>query len=101
MKSVSEMRLEVIEAVTQHPKFRRQLLDTPKETVRRAFGLEVPESFELAVHEDAADLIHVVLPPEPELALSDLEDVAGGHWAFGQSHTHDSDNYWDGGDYHL
>ena len=101
MLTVSDLRLEVIEAVTEHPEFREQVRETPRQTIRAAFGLEVPDTFELAVHEDAADVVHVVLPPDPALELSELQDVSGGHWAMGQNHTHDSDNYWEGGDPHL
>ena len=99
MKTVNEMRLELVEAVAENSEFRRELLDAPHETIRNAFGVSVPESFELAVHEDAADLVHVVLPPKPALDLADLERVSGGHWSpFIGTHSHDSDNYFQGGD---
>ena len=97
MQTVNEMRLEVLEAIAEHPQFRQDVLQDPHQAIKDAMGISVPDNFALSVHEDAADLVHVVLPPDPSLDLEQLQEVAGGHWSL-QGHTHDSDDYWNGGD---
>ena len=98
MKSINEIRLDVLEAVNEHPRFRDHMLRNPHSVISDALGVSVPKSFEICVHEDAADLVHVVLPPDPALGLESLDEVVGGHWVFGNNHSHDNDNSWNGGD---
>jgi hypothetical protein len=63
--------------------FRRDFVDDPKGQFEKYLGIRFPETFHIAVHEEAADSLHFVIPrkPGPDLAeLSDeeLEKVAGG-----------------------
>lgn len=68
---------------TEHPHYRKALLNNPKDIVARQFQIPIPEHLDIKVVEDTADTIHVVLPymvaPGTELCDADLEALAGGH----------------------
>ncbi len=62
--------------------YKRALLSNPKKVVATQLGQDLPDSLNVTVLEDSADLIHMVLPYVPqegaELSDADLEMVAGG-----------------------
>jgi hypothetical protein len=67
---------------TKNPEYKKALLADPKKVVGMQLGQELPESLNVSVIEDTADMIHMVLPYVPqegaELSDADLEMVAGG-----------------------
>ncbi|ULO09865.1 NHLP leader peptide family natural product precursor [Paenibacillus sp. 19GGS1-52] len=74
-----------IEAVTSKAvtdnEFRALCLSNPREAVKQATGLELPENFKLQVVENAGAHYTLVLPDAvsgEELNESELEQVAGG-----------------------
>ena len=78
MKTLDEMRQELIDKAGNDLAFRGRLLAEPRAVVQEEFGVEVPESIELRVHEDSRSAMHLVLPPEPKLDMQDLRSVSGG-----------------------
>lgn len=81
MKTVAELRADVIDKAAREEGFRARLLADPKEAVREATGLAVPESVSLEVHEDGANVAHLVLPASGRLADRDLERIAAGRYS--------------------
>jgi hypothetical protein len=68
----------VIGQAMSDPAFRKKLLADPAGTLRRA-GVEVPEGVTIAVVEDTATKVHLVLPArEDETLDSDLDAAVGG-----------------------
>ena len=51
---------------------------TRKQPSRPKSGADIPDGIEVAVHEDSATTVHLVLPPSPALTEAELEKVAGG-----------------------
>ena len=78
-KTHEEMRAELIGKAAGDEAFRRRLVEDPKAAIKEAFGLELPGSLTVHVHEDTATTAHLVLPPSAGLTESDLEGVAAGH----------------------
>ncbi len=78
-KSHDEMRAELIGRAGTDAGFRAQLIDNPRAAIKDAFGIEVPESMSLTVHEDTATAAHLVLPPTARLSDDELAGVAAGH----------------------
>jgi len=62
--------------------YRKALLTDPRKVVSMQLGQDIPDSLNIKVVEDSADMIHMVLPYVPaegaELSDADLEMVAGG-----------------------
>jgi hypothetical protein len=66
----------------QNPRYREALLADPKDVIERQLNNKLPSAMNVAVVQDTADIMFVVLPHVPaegdELSDSDLESVAGG-----------------------
>ena len=78
MKTMDEMRKQLIDKAEDDIAFRGRLLAEPRAVVEEEFGIEVPESLELRVHEDSRSAVHLVLPPEPKLDMQELRTASGG-----------------------
>ena len=76
-----ELQAELVDRAVEDEAFRRRLFDDPKAAIKDALGVTVPKSMSIAVHEDTATTVHLVLPPSAKLSSADLEGVAGGHVA--------------------
>ena len=60
--------------------FRSELLTNPKSALKEAFDIEIPDDFNVVVHEDDARTAHLVLPAAAELTDAQLAQAAGGTW---------------------
>ena len=78
MKTLDEMRQQLIDKARDDLAFRGRLVAEPRAVVEEEFGIEVPESLELRVHEDSRSAVHLVLPPEPKLDMQELQTASGG-----------------------
>ena len=58
--------------------FRTRLLADPRSALKEAFDIEVPDDFNVEVHEEDARTAHLVLPVSTELTDAQLEQAAGG-----------------------
>ena len=69
----------IVARAWREPDFKAKLMADPLMTLEAA-GTALPAGVTVTVVEDAATLVHVVLPPKPVGALSDeaLEKAAGG-----------------------
>jgi hypothetical protein len=69
----------IVARAWREPGFKAKLMADPLTTLK-AVGAAVPAGVTVTVVEDAAALVHVVLPPKPVGALSDeaLEKASGG-----------------------
>ena len=62
--------------------FRAFQLENPKEAIRQASGMSIPEDFTIQAHEENNMTAHLA-PPSGRLTEADLELVAGGDsWGF-------------------
>ena len=78
MKTMDEMRKQLVDKAEGDIAFRSRLLAEPRAVVEEELGIEVPESVELRVHEDSRSAVHLVLPPEPKLDMRELRTASGG-----------------------
>ena len=78
--TVGAMRERLIAKAAEDETFRARLLADPKDAVQEELGVNIPDGFTLEVHEEAADISHLVLPPSAELDEAALEQAAGGIW---------------------
>ena len=61
--NIAELREHLMEKATVDDDFRTELLADPKAAIKAELGIDIPEGFEIKVHEEAADTGHLVLPP--------------------------------------
>ena len=78
MQSAEEMRALLTDKATNDPDFRELLLSDPKAAVYEAFGIQVPDSFNIVVHESTGTTLHLSLPAGPELNEEQLESISAG-----------------------
>ena len=67
---------------TKDADYKKALLTNPRKVVSMQLGQEIPDSLQIKVVQDTAEVMHMVLPYVPaegaELSDADLEMVAGG-----------------------
>ena len=78
MKTAGEMHRILVDKADEDEEFRNRLLTDPKGVIQQEFDLELPESLGIQVHENSAETVHLVLPPNPRLNEAQLARVAGG-----------------------
>jgi hypothetical protein len=82
--SRAEFERRLIQRSLEDETFRQRLLDDPKGTIQQELGSRMPESVEVRVVEESAELIYLVLPSASpvgqggEISDRDLDAVAGG-----------------------
>ena len=59
-------------------KFRSRLLENPKATIKREFGLQFAEDQEIVVHEETDTTTHLVLPPKDKLSVAERAEAKTG-----------------------
>ena len=79
MTTATEMRERILSRAAEDGDFRALLIADPKAAISAEIGADIPDVFNVAVHEDSATTVHLVLPPSPVLTEAELETVAGGH----------------------
>ncbi|MDE0331718.1 MAG: NHLP leader peptide family RiPP precursor [Nitrospinae bacterium] len=77
MKTVEEIRDDIIRKASVNEAFRADLLSDPKAAIEKELGVTIPEGFKIGVHQDNLMSINLVLPPA-ELSEADLSAVVAG-----------------------
>ena len=80
METPEAMRTRIVGKAAEDADFRARLVSDPKEAIGQELGISMPESLSVQVHEESAETVHLVLPPESKLSEGDLQAVAGGRW---------------------
>ena len=78
--TVKELRERVLSKAAEDETFRARLLSDPKAAVEEELGARIPAEFTIKVHEEAAGVGHLVLPPLSNLDETDLRQAAGGEY---------------------
>ena len=69
---------KLVEKAEEDTDFRKQLLANPSSALKEAFDINVPEDFNVVVHEEDSRTAHLVLPATSELTDAQLQQAAGG-----------------------
>lgn len=73
-----QMRQHLTDRAIEDADFRQQLISDPKAVIADEFGVELPESLTIVVHQNDANTFHLSLPAGPELSEEQLEMIAAG-----------------------
>jgi len=75
--TMGEMKAHLIAKADENADFRTRLVADPKSVILDEFGISVPEDFNVEVHEDGSNTVHLVLPSAP-LSEEELALIAAG-----------------------
>ena len=78
MTTATELRTQILSKADEDSDFRAHLIADPKAAISAEIGANIPDGFDVVVHEDGATTAHLVLPPSPTLTEAELEMIAGG-----------------------
>ena len=78
--TASELRDRLIAQAGEDDEFRARLLADPKAALREDYGLDLPESLNLHVHEDDLTTAHLVLPRSKKLTEAELQAASGAYY---------------------
>ena len=78
MRTGEEMRVILTEKAVEDPGFRSQLIADPKGVIQQEFGVTIPDSMTIEVHESDLETVHLALPPSPHLSEEQLEAISAG-----------------------
>ncbi len=82
MTTATELKDRILDRAAEDGEFRARLIADPKAAIAAEVGVTIPDGFNVAVHEDSATTVHLVLPPSPQLTEAELETAAGGMLVF-------------------
>ena len=78
MRTGEEMRVILTEKAVEDTEFRNQLIADPKGVIQQEFGVTIPDSMSIKVHESDLQTVHLALPPSPHLSEEQLEAISAG-----------------------
>ncbi len=78
MKKYEEIRDHLLRRAEEDEDFRARFVADPKAVVEDECDIDLPESFEVKVHEDGNGVANFVLPPSPELKEEHMDRMSGG-----------------------
>ena len=78
MQTAPEMQAYLMQKSAEDPEFRSALLSNPKDTISNEFGISIPDSMAIHVHESDLNSVHIALPPQSELSDEQLEAISAG-----------------------
>ncbi len=74
-----ELQNKVMEKAMQDEAFRVSILKDPKGTIKKEFGITLPDNFSVKALEEDATTVTLFIPPhQSALSEKDLNNVAGG-----------------------
>ncbi len=79
-QSLEDMQRQLMEKASEDAGFRAQLMEDPKAIVLQEFGITIPDSINIQVHETNMNNVHLVLPPSPRVDEEELQRISGGFW---------------------
>lgn len=77
MNTREDLQQKLVVKSEEDTDFRARLLADPQSALKEVFGVELPEDFNVMVHEEDARTAHLVLPAE-ELTDIELQQATGG-----------------------
>ena len=63
MENANELRMSILMKVSEDDGFRARFLAAPAKVIREELNFDLPDGVRVEVHEDGANIAHVLLPP--------------------------------------
>lgn len=78
METRDSVMQKLVAKTEEDSDFRGRLLTDPRLVLKEVFDIEIPDDFNVVVHEDDTRTAHLVLPASTELTDAQLQHAAGG-----------------------
>ena len=78
METRDSVMQKLVAKTEEDSDFRGRLLTDPRLVLKEVFDIEIPDDFNVVVHEDDTRTAHLVLPASIELTDAQLQRAAGG-----------------------
>lgn len=78
MDTAKQMRTSVEDKAATDADFRAKLIEDPAGAIGQELGVTLPRRLKVEVHEETADVAHLVLPPASRLSEAEMRQAAGG-----------------------
>ncbi len=78
METQNSLQQRLVDMAEENEAFRARLLDDPRTAIRESLNVDLPDDFNVVVHEEDARTAHLVLPPSSALTDAQLDQVTGG-----------------------
>jgi TOMM propeptide domain len=75
----NRLREDIIRKAWDDESFKQRLMADPKQAIRDAFGIEIPEGHELVVMEETPTRHVLAIPPRPE-DVADAPSQPAAYW---------------------
>src|SRR4051794_40125031 len=79
MSAEQSLKIQIIQKAWEDAEFKKQLLANPKAAIKDAFGLEIPDSYEIEALEETSNKLYLVIPENPT-SLKDEPTVLFPMW---------------------
>ena len=79
MQTSTEIEAQIRAKADEDEDFRGRLIQDPREAIRELTGVQVPDTFEIHIHEETDKDFHMVLPQAGKhLSNEELSGTSGG-----------------------
>ncbi len=78
MQTVAEMKAHVMTKAAEDDEFRSRVMENPNAAISSEIGVDIPDDYNIVVHEDSETTTHLVLPPSENLTEEELAKASGG-----------------------
>ncbi|MGO4181361.1 NHLP leader peptide family RiPP precursor [Paenibacillus sp. TAF43_2] len=79
MSNVQSLKEQIIQKAWEDAEFKKQLIANPKDAIKEAFGIDVPDTIDVEVVEESANKYYLVLPENPK-ALKNADQLNAAAW---------------------
>lgn len=76
--SAKEIHDDVQQRSVEDADFRARLLADPKGALNEEYGVEIPDSIDVKVHDSDLNTVHLALPPTGQLSEEQLRAISAG-----------------------
>ncbi|KUP21615.1 NHLP leader peptide family RiPP precursor [Paenibacillus sp. DMB5] len=80
MVSEAIFKNQVIQKAWEDPGFKAKLLTDPKEALREALGINLPDHITLKTVEEGSNEFYLVIPPNPSSGVMKTDVTTLGSW---------------------
>ncbi|MGO4348317.1 NHLP leader peptide family RiPP precursor [Paenibacillus sp. MCAF9] len=79
MSNVQSLKEQIIQKAWEDAEFKKQLIANPKDAIKEAFGIDVPDTIDVEVVEESANKYYLVLPENPK-TLKNADPLNAAAW---------------------